>query len=201
MLAYLTHAGSVAYGAFLIPIIRVLRILLYFISKRLKAFEGKDVNAVFMCIGKIGDCCLNCFEKVFDYLSESAYCYQAVSGKNFIPSAYEGFLLDLKYGTDYMTAKTIAKIFIFLGKIALTVGNSFSLIFVMKFITKDKTSTVWGPVILVALITFITSTMILSLLDDAVMAMLTCRCFDLDMNNNELLFGPKAFHARVKQIS
>ena len=46
-----------------------------------------------------------------------------------------------------------------LGKIALTVGNCISLWFIMKYVTKDmdEITSIWGPIIVVAIITFITA--------------------------------------------
>jgi hypothetical protein len=50
----------------------------------------------------------------------------AVSGKNFFTSAWNGFLLNLKHGLVFAWANFLAKLFIVLGKIGITVLNVYT---------------------------------------------------------------------------
>jgi len=95
----------------------------------------------------------------------------------------------------------IAAIFIFLGKIGITVGNCFSLLFIMKSITKDmdEISSVYGPVAVVAIFTYFTATVFLGLFDTAVLVLMTSLAIDMDMHG-EPKFGPKTFHDNMKKI-
>lgn len=56
----------------------------------------------------------------------------AVTGENFCTSAWNGFLLNLSYGLEFVWANMLAEIFIFLGKIFIVVLNCFTLLFFMK---------------------------------------------------------------------
>lgn len=80
---------------------------------------------------------MRCIEKIVDYINEAAFCYIAVTGNNFCTSAWNGFLLNLKHMLKFTFANMLAKIFIFIGKIGITVGNCLSLLFIMQNITKD----------------------------------------------------------------
>jgi len=130
-------------------------------------------------------CYLNCLEKITDYINESAYAYMAVSGENFCMSAWNGFLLNIKHIMKFSFANLIAAVFIFLGKVGLTVGNVFSMIFIMTTITqtKDQVSSLFGPCIVVGVFTYFTASIFLGLFDTAVLALMTALAIDMDMNN------------------
>lgn len=146
---------------------------------------------------KCGMCYIECLEKVTDYINESAYAYMAVSGENFVKSAWNGFLLNVKHIMKFSFANLIARVFIFLGKVGITVGNVFSLLFIMKTIVKVETSSIFGPCIVVGLFTYFTATVFLGLFDTAVLSMMTSLAIDMDMNGTPK-FGPPTFHDSVK---
>ena len=56
----------------------------------------------------------------------------AVSGKNFFSSAWNGFLLNLKHGIVFVWANFLAKLFIALGKVGITVLNVYTCYLLMK---------------------------------------------------------------------
>jgi len=147
-------------------------------------------------------CLLNCIEKICDYLNEAAFCYIAVSGESFFPSAWKGFLLNLKHGMKFIFANMIAKVFIFLGKVGIVIVNVFSLLFIMKNVTKDteEVKSIVGPVLAVAFVTYLTASLFLGLFETGVMAMLTSLCFDLDMNKGVAMFGPPTFHDKMDKV-
>lgn len=85
------HTGSIAIGAFIIAIVRLIRVLFMYIAKQAEKQSGE--NAVVVGIVRCAACCLACIEKICDYLNESAYAYQAVTGDSFCNSAWNMFLL------------------------------------------------------------------------------------------------------------
>lgn len=131
-------------------------------------------------------CILWCIERVCDYLNEAAYCYQAVSGESFCTAAFHGFLLNLRHGAAFIFANMIAKAFIFLGKVGITVGNVVTLYYIMKFRGDlEEVGSVQGPIIVIAVFTFLAASLFLSLFEEAVMALCTCICADKDMNDGD----------------
>jgi len=62
-----------------------------------------------------------------------------------------------------------------------------------------EVKSVAGPVIAVAFVTYLTASLFLGLFETGVMAMLTCLCFDLDMNKGTAMYGPPTFHQRWMQ--
>jgi len=198
--AYFHHFGSICIGSFIIAVIQFIKFVFYYLAK--KAEKASGDNPVIKCAVKCAMCLLNCLEKICDYLNEAAFCYIAVSGESFFPSAWKGFLLNLKHGMKFVFANMIAKVFIFLGKVGIVTANVFSLLFIMKNVTKDteEVGSIAGPVIAVAFVTYLTASLFLGLFETGVMAMLTCLCFDLDMNKGTPMYGPPTFHDKMDNV-
>jgi hypothetical protein len=148
-----------------------------------------------------GDCILRCIEKICDYLNSAAFAYMAISGDSFCSSAWNGFLLNVKHLMKFAFANMIAKVFILLGKIGILVANLFSLYGIMKYITEDteEVSSLLGPMVLVAVVTYFTASIFLGLFDTAVMALMTCLAVDLDVHG-EPKWGPPTFHEGVQLV-
>ena len=85
------HLGSVAFGAFLIAIVKLIRYLISFVEKRLKRAAGN--NPVTKCIITFVSCCCKCcfwcLEKFLKFISKNAYIMVAIYGRNFCRSAFD----------------------------------------------------------------------------------------------------------------
>ena len=102
---------------------------------------------------------------------------------------------------DFTFANLIAKVFILLGKVALTVVNCFMLVFIMKYITDvaDHISNVWPPIGVTALISFLCASLFLGIFENAVLALMTCLAVDMDLHG-EPKYGPATFHDGMEKI-
>jgi hypothetical protein len=198
--AYLNHMGSLAVGSFIIGCIRFAKVVFVYAARQAAKASGE--NAASQALLKCGTCYITCLEKLTDYINESAYCYMAVAGESFFESAWNGFLLHCKHLLRFSFANLIAKVFMFIGKLGITVGNVFTLLFIMGSITGDtkEVSSTFGPCLVVALWTYFTASVFLGLFDTAVMAMMTSLAIDMDCNNGKPRFGPPTFHDSVKKI-
>jgi hypothetical protein len=197
--AFNYHAGSIAVGAFVIAVIRFIRIVFMYLAQQAEKASGD--NQAVKIIVKIGACILACIEKICDYINESAYAYMAVTGENFCSSAWNGFLLNIKHMMAFSFANMIARVFILLGKVAITAANMVSLYQIMKYRNDlEEVSSLLAPMILVGAISFMTASIFLGLFDTAVMALMTSLAIDMDMNDGAPVFGPPTFHDGVKKI-
>ena len=197
--AHINHCGSIAFGSFILAVVQFIRFVFLYVAKQ-AAKAGGDNQAVKIIIA-IGDCVLRCVEKVCDYLNTAAFAYMAISGDSFCSSAWNGFLLNVKYMLKFTFANLIAKIFTFLGKVGIVVGNLFSCYFIMKYITKDleEISSIIGPLAIVGFVSFLTASIFLGLFDTAVMALMTCLAVDIDVHGDPQ-FGPPTFHESVSKV-
>ena len=86
------------------------------------------IKSVTMCINEgVG----NSFAGANAHLSEEVFAYIAVFGHNFCSSATDNSVLQNKYQNQFKFTIKIAKIFIFLGKIAVCFLN----VWLMEMIT------------------------------------------------------------------
>lgn len=70
--------GSIAFGAFIIALIRFIKMIFYYLAKKAQKQGGDNpaIKAIVCCAA----CILECIEKICDYLNEAAFCYMAVTG-------------------------------------------------------------------------------------------------------------------------
>jgi len=191
--------GSIAFGSFIIAVVQFIRFI--FVSLAKKAAKASGDNAMAKCFIACGDCILRCVEKVCDYLNTAAFAYMAISGDSFCGSAWNGFLLNVKHLLKFSFANFIAKIFTLLGKIGIVVGNIFSLLFIMKYITKDsEISSDLAPCVIVGFVTYLTASIFLGIFDTAVMALMTSLAVDLDAHDGKPQWGPPTFHSGISKV-
>lgn len=119
----------------------------------------------------------------------------AVTGDHFFKAAWNAFLLNLKHGLKFVFANMLAKVFIFIGKIGIVAANLVCFYFLMKSRGDlEEVPMPIYPVAVVGIMTYLATSLFLSLFDKAVMALLTSLCVDLDFNNGEPKYGPATFH-------
>lgn len=191
--AYMKHAGSLAFGSFIIALIQFIRIVVMTVAEQAQRASG-DNQAVKIIVG-CANCMLKCIEKICDYINQAAYAYMAVSGDSFCTSAWNGFLLNMKHGLKFAWANFLAGAFIVLGKIGLVFLNCFSCYMIMKHVTKDldEISSIAAPLFVVAVVTYMSASLFLGMFDEAVLALMTCLAIDVDLNGSPK-YGPPTFH-------
>jgi len=119
--AFTNHPGSLAFGSFIITLVRVIDAILVTICHKIAEASGD--NGCVKCMVCCAECCLGCLEKIVDYVTKGAYAYMAVSGQSFCTSAWHGFLLHMKHGLEFSFAMYLAEVFIIIGKLAISFGN------------------------------------------------------------------------------
>lgn len=106
--------------------------------------------------------------------------------------------MNVKHCVKFAFANTIAKVFIFLGKLALTVGNVFSMVCIMKKLSPDVTG--WSPVVIVGIFSYITASIFFGIFETAVMALMTCLAVDMDLHGDTPKWGPPTFHDSLEKV-
>lgn len=179
-LVFRFHLGTVAFGSLLIAIIQYMRAVALYIQKHTsKEFRDKQwVKIVFCCI----NCCLWCLETCLKFISKNAYIQTAIAGTPFCRSAANVFSLIannmMRIGAILVTSQGA----LFIGKIFVTVlATGTSYIFINDYFTADLYEPV-GPTILIAIISWMTATMFMDVLDMAISTIF--QCFIADETSN-----------------
>ncbi len=87
------HSGSLAFGALIIAIIQMIRIILAYIQSKLKKNkESKIAHAILTCM----QCLFYLLEKIFKYINRHAYIEIAIYGYDFCTGACKAVKLILR---------------------------------------------------------------------------------------------------------
>lgn len=113
------HTGSLAFGAAIIAIVKLIRITLEYIHKKLKENTDNPVANFFM---KCLKCCFWCLEKCLRFLNKNAYIMIAIYGKSYCSSAKEAFSLLLRNPARTIAINGVTGFILFLGKLLVTGG-------------------------------------------------------------------------------
>lgn len=109
------HLGSIAFGACIIAIVQMIRLMFEYYRKKMQAMAGKN-NACVKCLLCYTGYCLKCLERFIKFITKNAYIQIAITGKNFCSSALNAFLLIIKNMFRFGITHSIGCIFMFLGK-------------------------------------------------------------------------------------
>tara|TARA_B110000285_G_C14972827_1_gene537455 strand:- start:159 stop:1022 length:864 start_codon:yes stop_codon:yes gene_type:complete len=191
--ATITNMGSLAFGAFLITLIRILRSLA---EQAMRGESEEGAAAVMRCIVM---CIINCIESYLDYIDHIAIAFMSVSGDSFCTSAWNGYMINLKHCVKFYFAQEIGGFFIFMGVLFIAGINT------LVFWGLTKVGNTSGadplvPLISIGVLSFLLSCITLGLFDDAIRATLMCFAVDMDLNNGSPRFGPPTFHEKMEAI-
>lgn len=113
------HTGSLALGAAIIAVVKLIRITLEYIHAKLKENTDNPVaNFIMACL----KCCFWCLEKCLRFLNKNAYILIAIYGRNFCLSAKEAFSLLIRNPARVVVLNGVTGFILFLGKILVTGG-------------------------------------------------------------------------------
>jgi hypothetical protein len=119
------HLGSIAFGAFLIALVQIIRIIFEYYKRQIENASKKNpvVKIILWCTSYI----LMCLEKFIKFISKNAYIQIALTGKNFCMSAWNAFILILKNIMRFGTANFIGVIFKYIGVIFVAGANGLAI--------------------------------------------------------------------------
>ncbi|XP_048204080.1 choline transporter-like protein 4 isoform X2 [Perognathus longimembris pacificus] len=112
------HTGSLAFGALILSLVQIARIILEYIDHRLRGAQNPVARCIMCCF----KCCLWCLEKFIKFLNRNAYIMIAIYGKNFCVSAKNAFMLLMRNVVRVVVLDKVTDLLLFFGKL-LVVGG------------------------------------------------------------------------------
>ncbi|XP_062860339.1 choline transporter-like protein 4 [Trichomycterus rosablanca] len=112
------HVGSLAFGALILTIVQIVRIILEYIDHKCKEAQNPCTRFLMCCL----KCCFYCLEKFIKFLNRNAYIMIAVYGKNFCVSAKNAFCLLMRNIVRVVVLDKVTDLLLFFGKL-LVVGG------------------------------------------------------------------------------
>eukprot|EP01052_Picozoa_sp_SAG31_P047855 SAG31_NODE_9757_length_1232_cov_83.887908_2_plen_137_part_00 len=114
------HFGSMLFGAAIIAIVQLARMILAYLDSQTKSWQNK--SKLLKIMFKVVACVLWCFEKILKFITRRAYIMIAINGKGFCASAKHAFMTIISNLFLIGFVSIVSKILIFLGKISIAGG-------------------------------------------------------------------------------
>ncbi|CAN9502911.1 unnamed protein product [Ophioblennius macclurei] len=179
------HTGSLAFGALILAVVQLLRVILEYLEHKLKGLDNSVSRFIMCCLR----CCFWCLEKFIRYMNRNAYIMVAIYGKNFCTSAREAFFLLMRNVVRVAVLDRLTDFLLFLGKVLIagSVGVVAFLFFNKKlpFLLEEVPSLnySWVPVLTVVIGAYLIAHSFFNVYAMCVDTLFLCFCDDLERND------------------
>ncbi|RXN35046.1 choline transporter 4 [Labeo rohita] len=112
------HVGSLAFGALILTLVQLVRIILEYLDHKFKEAQNPCTRFIMCCL----KCCFWCLEKFIKFINRNAYIMIAIYGKNFCVSAKNAFSLLMRNIIRVVVLDKVTDLLLFFGKL-LVVGG------------------------------------------------------------------------------
>ncbi|XP_022617458.1 choline transporter-like protein 5-A [Seriola dumerili] len=179
------HTGSLAFGALILSVVQLLRIILEYLEQKLRGVDNSVSRFILCCL----KCCFWCLEKFLRYMNHNAYIMVAIYGKNFCTSAREAFCLLMRNVVRVAVLDRVTDFLLFLGKVLIAGGVG---VFAFFFFTKKipviqeevpNLNYYWVPMLTVVIGAYLIAHGFFSVYAMCVDTLFLCFCDDLERND------------------
>eukprot|EP00747_Dinoflagellata_sp_TGD_P186488 gnl/TRDRNA2_/TRDRNA2_43524_c0_seq1.p2 gnl/TRDRNA2_/TRDRNA2_43524_c0~~gnl/TRDRNA2_/TRDRNA2_43524_c0_seq1.p2 ORF type:complete len:709 (-),score=141.28 gnl/TRDRNA2_/TRDRNA2_43524_c0_seq1:113-2131(-) len=115
------HLGSLAFGAFIVAVLRLVRMILGFIAKQAKAQDNQAAAAMANCLM----CCVTCFQRFVEFLNKNAYMDIAINSTTFCTGAYRAMQIIIGEVMGIAVLNGACWIFVLAGVGAITTASTY----------------------------------------------------------------------------
>uniref|UniRef100_A0A3Q1GLI1 Choline transporter-like protein n=1 Tax=Acanthochromis polyacanthus TaxID=80966 RepID=A0A3Q1GLI1_9TELE len=184
------HVGSLAFGALILTLIQIIRIVLEYIDHKTSGAQNPVARFILTCL----KCCFWCLEKFIKFLNRNAYIMIAIYGKNFCVSAKNAFMLLMRNVIRVVVLDKVTDLLLFFGKLLVVGGVGvlsfffFSGRIVLPGNTFQSSSLnyYWMPIITVAFGSYLIAHGFFSVYSMCVDTLFLCFLEDLERNDGSM---------------
>lgn len=115
------HFGSLAFGSCILAVVKTLRDICNYFRHKAQAEMNKTMECVCGCLA----CCISCFERFLEYVSEKAYIQIAIEGDPFCTAALDAFKLLASNFVRYGVIDIIGAVIFRIGVCSITAVSVF----------------------------------------------------------------------------
>uniref|UniRef100_A0A8C9N2G0 Choline transporter-like protein n=1 Tax=Serinus canaria TaxID=9135 RepID=A0A8C9N2G0_SERCA len=179
------HTGSLAFGALILAVVQLIRVILEYLDHKLKGTQNSVTRFLLCCL----QCCFWCLEKFLKFINRNAYIMIAIYGKNFCTSAKEAFFLLMRNVVRVAVLDKVTDFLLFLGKILVAGGVGVLAFF---FFTQripvfaqevPMLNYYWVPLLTVIIGSYLVAHGFFSVYAMCVDTLFLCFCEDLERND------------------
>ncbi|XP_068628410.1 choline transporter-like 2 isoform X4 [Battus philenor] len=179
------HLGTVALGALIIAIVRVIRVILEYIDHKVKKFDNPFTRCI-LCFCK---CFFWCLENFLKFINKNAYIMCAVHGKNFCTSARDAFSLLMRNIIRVVVLDKVTDFIFFLSKLLISIGVGFAVYYLLQLnylyeVTQgERLHYNYIPAIILSVATYLICTIFFNVYSMAVDTLFLCFLEDCERND------------------
>ncbi|KAM7384524.1 hypothetical protein PAMA_011738 [Pampus argenteus] len=184
------HVGSLAFGALILTLVQLVRIILEYIDHKTRSAQNPCARFLMCCL----KCCFWCLEKFIKFLNRNAYIMIAIYGKNFCVSAKNAFMLLMRNVVRVVVLDKVTDLLLFFGKL-LVVGGVGVLSFFFfsgrillpgSTFRSETLNYYWMPIITVVFGSYLIAHGFFSVYNMCVDTLFLCFLEDLERNDGSL---------------
>ncbi|KAM7373411.1 hypothetical protein PAMP_008262 [Pampus punctatissimus] len=184
------HVGSLAFGALILTLVQLVRIILEYIDHKTRAAQNPCARFLMCCM----KCCFWCLEKFIKFLNRNAYIMIAIYGKNFCVSAKNAFMLLMRNVVRVVVLDKVTDLLLFFGKLLVVggVGVLSFFFFSGRILLPGSTfhsetlNYYWMPIITVVFGSYLIAHGFFSVYNMCVDTLFLCFLEDLERNDGSL---------------
>jgi choline transporter-like protein 2/4/5 len=178
------YLGTAAAGSLLIALIQFMRVILAYISYKLKDSKSSVVKFFLCCLNS----CLACIDCCVQILTRNAFIFAALKGDGFLGSGRRVFSLIFAHGTVFAVVNVLGHTISFLGKLVIAIVAAYSCYAMTNNLDMFKSTgaypltETWLPTLVTLFFGYVVGAGLMSVFDLAVDTVLVCYCTDCDEN-------------------
>uniref|UniRef100_A0A674M9W3 Choline transporter-like protein n=1 Tax=Takifugu rubripes TaxID=31033 RepID=A0A674M9W3_TAKRU len=179
------HTGSLAFGALIVSVVQLIKIVLQYMDQKLRGLETHTHTLTLTprCL----KCCFWCLEKLICYMNHNAYIMMAIYGKSFCTSAREAFFLLMRNVVRVFVLDRVTDFLLFLGKLLVSGGIGVLGLFLSRHIPYVQEvpdlNFHWVPLLTVVAISYLIAHAFFSVYATCVDTLFLCLCDELERND------------------
>ena len=177
------HCGSLALGSLILAIVQVIRFTFEYMRKKLEAANPANAFLKWLLWGI--SYWLACLNRWIKFINRNAYIQVALTSVHFCLGAFNAFILILRNAARFTFVEYLSFIFAVLGKLLIVSLNCFLCYIIVANWPwiYDKLSSVFAPVLIVGIITYLIWMLFFSIFSVASNTILQCFILDLEISN------------------
>ena len=117
------HCGSVAFGAFCIAVITMIRVVFEYLANKYEKLAGD--GQLYKIVKCVMTSILYCLDEYVKFITKNAYIQIALNNEAFCPAAVASFWLIVRQAGRFGSASIIGWIMMFLGKGTITAISAY----------------------------------------------------------------------------
>ncbi|XP_034561496.1 choline transporter-like protein 4 [Notolabrus celidotus] len=184
------HVGSLAFGALILTLVQIVRIILEYIDHKTRSSQNAVARFILCCL----KCCFWCLEKFIKFLNRNAYIMVAIYGKNFCVSAKNAFKLLMRNIIRVVVLDKVTDLLLFFGKLLVVGGVGVLSFFFFSgrillpgdTFRSETLNYYWMPIITVVFGSYLIAHGFFSVYNMCVDTLFLCFLEDLERNDGSL---------------